>query len=926
MCNQSANNSGQFAPRVACCLPGGFLPPAGWLCFVSKTQWAALCFGSLSLLILSAAAQEQPKANAAQQIEQLLLEAEKHEAKFDFAAATKSLLEAEQQSTAQFGGDHPLTLSILNRLGTLYYTTGQYEQAETKLSQAVEISRRIFGPADPEHLTCVNNLAALWHAQGRYAQALPRLLEVAQEIERQYGQKHPHYASALNNLAGLDQSLGDYQRATERLRQALAIRQAALGADHEDTLTSLNNLAGLYLQTGQPQEARQLFADVLKARQARGADHPDCATALSNLAAAEEALQNLPAAEQLLREALAQSERVLGPDHPTVATNLNNLGLLLDARQQPAEAEKLLRRALKIRGDHVGKLHPDYAASLNNLAVHFRQSGQPAAAANWYRQALAAHQAIIEATLPALSERQQLSHLANLRRTLDGFLSIAAAARLEPGEVYQHVLWWKGQVLVRQLARRQAASGSAAAPLVDQLRVVCGQLAALALTPPAGDTPAVREQRIQSLSRQREQLESKIAELASAAGEKLAASPSELAASLPPGVVLIDFLEYWRTAQDGIAPRTELTAFIIKPAAPIARLEFGPTESLAETIATWLRTQGAPGPAADAGAELRERLWLPLAPHVARASVVLTSPDGCLTRLPLAALPGTQPGTYLLEEQTIVIAPVPQLLPSLFAGPLAGPSREPSLLLVGDIDYGQPSEAASRQSAEQLNFASLAAARSEILAVRDSFERAFPAAPAPAVLRGAAATEEAFRRQSSSPQFIHVVTHGFVSRQSAAREPFVLERTCGLAFAGANSPRDQSADDGLLTAAEAASFNLRGARLVVLSACETGLGTVAAGEGVLGLQRAFQAAGAQSVIASLWKVDDRATQQLMDLFYEKLWSSGGRLSRIEALRQAQLAILRGHYERGVGIVKKTPDQQQTPPYYWAAFILSGDWR
>jgi CHAT domain-containing protein len=148
----------------------------------------------------------------------------------------------------------------------------------------------------------------------------------------------------------------------------------------------------------------------------------------------------------------------------------------------------------------------------------------------------------------------------------------------------------------------------------------------------------------------------------------------------------------------------------------------------------------------------------------------------------------------------------------------------------------------------------------------------------------------------------------------------------GLVLAGANRPPQPGVDDGLLTAEEVASLNLPGVELAVLSACETGLGPLAAGEGVLGLQRAFQVAGTRTVVASLWKVNDQATRALMERFYENLWSK--RLSKLEALRQAQLSMLREGPDRGMEIVgaPKPAAPQRHPPFLWAAFVLSGDWR
>ena len=127
-------------------------------------------------------------------------------------------------------------------------------------------------------------------------------------------------------------------------------------------------------------------------------------------------------------------------------------------------------------------------------------------------------------------------------------------------------------------------------------------------------------------------------------------------------------------------------------------------------------------------------------------------------------------------------------------------------------------------------------------------------------------------------------------------------------------------------------MNLSKVDLAVLSACETGLGKVAGGEGLLGLQRAFQVSGAGTTVASLWQVDDAATRALMDEFYRNLWEK--KLPKIEALRQAQLKMLREYDPqkgtlRGVGGVRQLDADakpQRLPPFYWAAWVLSGDWR
>ena len=126
----------------------------------------------------------------------------------------------------------------------------------------------------------------------------------------------------------------------------------------------------------------------------------------------------------------------------------------------------------------------------------------------------------------------------------------------------------------------------------------------------------------------------------------------------------------------------------------------------------------------------------------------------------------------------------------------------------------------------------------------------------------------------------------------------------GLALAGANRPPEPGQDDGILTAPEVAELDLAGVELVALSACETGLGESAGGEGLLGLQRAFQEAGVGSVVASLWSVDDAATRALMERFYQNLWQAGagqaGGIARGAALDAPRGAGAGGQGDGGPG--------------------------
>jgi CHAT domain-containing protein len=197
-------------------------------------------------------------------------------------------------------------------------------------------------------------------------------------------------------------------------------------------------------------------------------------------------------------------------------------------------------------------------------------------------------------------------------------------------------------------------------------------------------------------------------------------------------------------------------------------------------------------------------------------------------------------------------------------------------------------------------------------------------------LIGTAATEGAFKAQAAGHRVLHLATHGFFlggrcapqsdattreggSTRIARENPLLLS---GLILAGANrrdaTPPDQ--EDGVLTAEEVAALNLTGVEWAVLSGCDTGVGEIRAGEGVFGLRRAFQLAGAKTVIMSLWPVDDQATQRWMSALYANRLTRN--LSSADAVRQASLSVL--HLRRTNGV--------STHPLYWAAFVAAGDWR
>ena len=409
--------------------------------------------------------------------------------------------------------------------------------------------------------------------------------------------------------------------------------------------------------------------------------------------------------------------------------------------------------------------------------------------------------------------------------------------------------------------------------------------------------------------------------------------------------------------------KTDLIAFVVRPGKPVERVELGSGKPIRQAIDRWRRSFGAKTADDDPGTELRKLLWQPLEKYIDGVKTVLISPNSTLAPLPWAALPGKEPGTYLIDDMAIALVPIPSLLPELMAGDAADAStaNKPSLLLVGDVDFGaDPGNHdttsvglfASR-GGQQFNWPALPGTRDEVADIQATFANQFGAGASTQLTKDHA-TKSAFHNNASKYEYLHISTHGFfappelksaeaVADASGAHTDPLADRQSisgyqpgllsGLVLAGANRRYEDGKEDGILTALEVAEMDLSHVRLATLSACETGLGQTAGTEGLLGLQRAFQTAGAKTVVASLWKVPDKATQVLMSRFYNNLWNK--RMSKIESLRDAQRWLLhegskqpdvvRG-LDLSTDLEEPTQPSGQLPPRYWAAFELSGDWR
>jgi CHAT domain-containing protein/tetratricopeptide (TPR) repeat protein len=888
----------------------------------------------------------------------------------------------------------------LNGLTVALHGQGKYGEGIGPCRKAMEILGELLGVDHSDYATGLSNLAALYRAKGDSARAEPMLREALAIRKKALGTDHPLYATSLSNLAALYRDMGDYARAEPMLREALAIRKKALGTDHPLYATSLNNLAELYQDMGDYARAEPMLREALAiAKKAVGADHPNYAPCLNGLAELYRAMGAYARAEPMLHEALAITKKALGTDHPDYAANLNSLALLYCEMGAYARAEPLYREALAIRKKALGTDHSHYALSLNNLAGLYYTIGDYARAEPLIIEALEITSRITRGTSLVLGERQRLRLYQHQRIALDTYLSVSQNTGASPADLYHHVLDWKGAAEARRSEDRLARDRPELAPSLAQLAQVRGQLANLAFRPPPAGQAETWRRQLDTLREAKEDLEADLGRRSGDyRGQKQAErlGPDEVAAALPAETALVDFLEYIHISppQGGKGPsqiERRVLAFVLRRGRPVALVSLGEARTIDEAVRSWRRALGASqgGALQAAAAGLGRRVWGPLRPHLGDAHTVLIAPDEFLSYFPFAALPGSKPGSYLIEDLAIGYIASGRHAVEALADP-SGPAGR-GLLAVGDVDFqadpGQSGPSPRPSSggpvvAQRGGFRALPGTGPEARRARELFHAAFAGQPAE-LLTGAEPTEGAIKRRLDGGHWrvVHLGTHGFFEsptrvaalRAAVRRDLSALAHKAakpgedeldfaltpllhsGVVLAGGGrdpgaGQSDLSTDapvreDGILTAEEVQALDLRGTELVVLSACETGLGALSYGQGVLGLQRAFQAAGARAVAACLWEVEDAATSVLMEQFYTNLWVK--RLPRLEALRAAQLAVLndpglvkarrtelakRGIDEKpeklpAIGpALAPSASEARSDPALWAAFVLSGDGR
>jgi len=879
----------------------------------------------------------------------------------NFPAAESLYQQSLKIRQKTIGENHPDFAKSLNDLAVAYHAMGNFTAAEPLYRQATEIYCATLGENHPEFATCLKNLARLYEKKGNYAAAVSLYQQALGIMHKVFGEEHPKVSNINNTLVNLYRSTG-INVVSDLLIEGL---KKAPKPEDPNLVRKLHEIAEVSRWLGDHATVERLYQQALEDYRATfGQEHPDYGLMLNELAEHYRRMGDYTAAEPLYQQALEILRKAQMEGHSYFASMLNNLALLYKAMGKYAAAEPLYLQSLEILKKTNKEHHPNFVYSLQNLAGLYMVSHREAEAMTLMKEAALATDRIIGQSFSIFSDELRMAHIRRFQFEDYAFLTLISQplshslAAAQDG--LELVLRRKAIGVEASAAQRDLVLGGRYPMLKTKLEELTNlrfQIAQKTLAGPGMEDISTQQQLLFELKHQRDNLEMELVRQIPEMNleQKLrAADRQAITKVLPEGSILIEFVRFLVLDFKAVPARGDIPwkpahylAFVLsaQESDNVKMIDLGEAEPIDKMIATFRASitgeaenrnprhliASPKAKSINNGAALRAAIFDPLIPALGGRRRLFLAPDGDLNRLPFEVLPIGDGRRLIDDYQISYLGTGRDVL--RFGAAINRQPAEPIVAADPDFDFGGDgaripveTSAHGRRSHDlnrnSLHFDRLLGTRLEgeciaaLLGVQPLLENK--------VL-------EAKLKGCRSPRILHIATHGFFlpdQKDDLNKEQFGLRAIgdragrllgpglenpllrSGLALAGANTWLQEKllppeAEDGILTAEDVSGMDLLDTDLVVLSACETGLGEVQVGEGVFGLRRAFVLAGAKTLVMSLWKVPDQQTQELMEDFYRRILEGQ---PRAEALRQAQLAMK-----------AKYPD-----PYYWGAFICQGD--
>ena len=809
-----------------------------------------------------------------------------------------------------------------DKLAAIYLALGRYSEAKAILDASLKSKEERFGSSSRQLITPLITYAQLDIIYGEYAKAENRARKAYNLGKSIFGEKSTKIVPSLKTLADIYKEIGDFSRAEQILESALAIQKNRLGANHVDVAKTTSALALIKFYLGQDEDiveslfqtAEQIIGGTL------GSQNPVYADVLKNLAISNIAGGQYREAESYLEQAALIWQDKIGRRNNINASLVEVLyGDIRYNQYKYREAENFYSSALKGYEKFFSEFHPDYVKVLSKLSKAYYMQGDVKKAQRSLEEVLSKYETYIDEYFPALSEREKAKFWNTIRADYEFYNSIIVSHNRTDdalvGSMLNNALLTKSLLLNSSIKVRQKILNSGDQSLINLYNDWVSYKEQLT------DALSMSEEELQAMGIDRGVLTDKVNDLEKELSKKSSdfteAYDVEVVTwdlvqnALQPGEVAVEMVRF-RYFNHTLTDSVLYAALYVEPAkgtspGMVLLSEGSDLESrFLKYYRNSIRYKVDDPYSYDA-------YWRPIQNEIGNYATIYLSPDGVYNQINLEAIPDGN-GNYILDRFNIVlISNIKDIYKNKLKERKVQESKIAKMfgnpIFYVDTKPGRPVAEAGLTRATSEVITQLPGTEAEINELQNLLSsNGWKADPFTAY-----EADEATIKAINNPRVFHVATHGFFKTDDGAEATNELAQNplmrSGLLLKGAGDILNKTdynfnINDGILTAYEAMNLNLDQTELVVLSACETGLGEVEAGEGVFGLQRSFLVAGAQTIIMSLFKVSDEATQELMIRFYDK-WLKTGQMRRsfIEA--------------------KKEIREEYVDPIYWGPFVMIG---
>ncbi|MDP2388322.1 MAG: CHAT domain-containing protein [Bacteroidota bacterium] len=835
----------------------------------------------------------------------------------------------------------------LKNLGAIYFKRGNYNSCEKVLIKSISILKNGKDMVILDYASAIDALARLYKHEGNYIEAEPLFVEATELRKKVLGTNNTTYANSINNLGNLYSKLGNYEKAKDYITEAEGIERLILGDEDPNYAITLDNLSIVLKKLGDYSGAEKMSKKAVQiTEKSLGDSDPDYIICLENLASLYITMAEYDNAEKLFLKVIEKNVEIFGKAHPDYAISLNNIALLYEKMGRYEQAEPLYIESIAIKANLYGKNTQEFNASFHDLAMLYYLQNKLEKADTLFENVIKNSMENIKKNFAFLSEKEKEMYFKLHRYYYSSFYSFANERKTKNREitqiVYNSLLFNKGILLKSSSAMRAQILQSNDTVLISKYNKWVGlnkeicKLYATEISRRRKD-PEILEKQINELEKELV----KGSQVFNNLEKAQSINWKDVQKSLEQNEAAIEFIHFKEERKiDSIT----YCALIITPQSKYPEMiPLFNEKQLSDILDSYPGNNYeyinvVYGKSNDINTKLYDLIWKPLERTLRGIKSVYVSPSGLLHKVSFAAI-SKKKNVYLCDAYNVKIlsSTAKVALPENFIfdeATVAG--------VYGGVDFDGDSTNSGVDKFK--GWAYLEGTKTETEKITSTLINNKTRVN---YYVGKAASEAEFKRSAINSNIIHLATHGFfypdpeleLQKMKAISSSVKLDSTkkpetkkeeiafrgsnegfglwtfvknknplmrSGLVLAGANDVwniryKTGNEEDGVLTAQEVATLDLQKTGLVVLSACETGLGDIKGSEGVYGLQRAFKMAGAKFIVMSLWQVPDKETAEFMELFYSNMIKN-------KDIRQAFTLTQKA--------MRKKYD-----PYYWAAFVL-----